>query len=46
MQRPGLHPEAYEYLKVLAASQTAQAEPAMTPAGDFLGYMAVARRCA
>jgi len=38
----GLHPEAYDYLKVLAASQTAQAEPAMTPAGDFLGYMAIA----
>ncbi|NOZ50345.1 MAG: FAD-dependent oxidoreductase [Chloroflexi bacterium] len=39
----GMHPEAYEYIKVLAASQTAQAEPAMTPAGDFLGYMAIAR---
>ncbi|MGB8647628.1 MAG: FAD-dependent oxidoreductase [Anaerolineae bacterium] len=38
-----LHPEAYDYIKVLASSQTAQAEPAMTPAGDFLGYMAVAR---
>lgn len=37
------HPEAYDYIKVLAASQTAQAEPAMTPAGDFLGYMAIAR---
>jgi hypothetical protein len=33
----GMHPEAYEYIKVLAASQTAQAEPAMTPTGDFLG---------
>ena len=41
-QRP-MHPEAYNYIKVLAASQTAQAEPAMTPAGDFLGYMAIAR---
>jgi hypothetical protein len=39
-----MHPEAYTYLKVLAASQTAQAEPAMTPAGDFLGYMAIAGR--
>lgn len=39
----GMHPEAYEYIKVLAASQTAQAEPAMTPTGDFLGYMAIAR---
>jgi hypothetical protein len=38
----GLHPEAYDYIKVLAASQTAQAEPAMTPAGDFLGYMVAA----
>lgn len=38
-----LHPEAYDYIKVLAASQTAQAEPAMTPAGDFLGYMAIQR---
>jgi hypothetical protein len=38
-----MHPEAYDYIKVLAASQTAQAEPAMTPAGDFLGYMAIAR---
>ncbi len=37
-----MHPEAYNYVKVLAASQTAQAEPAMTPAGDFLGYMAIA----
>ena len=39
----GMHSEAYDYIKVLAASQTAQAEPAMTPAGDFLGYMAIAR---
>lgn len=38
-----LHPEAYDYIKVLAASQTVQAEPSMTPAGDFLGYMAMAR---
>lgn len=38
-----MHPEAYDYIKVLAASQTAQAEPAMTPAGDFLGYMSIAR---
>ena len=43
-ERRNLHPEAYTYLKVLAASQTAQAEPAMTPAGDFLGYMAIAGR--
>ena len=38
------HPEAYEYIKVLAASQTGDAEPRMTAAPDFLGYMAVARR--
>ncbi len=37
-----MHPEAYDYIKVLAASQTAQAEPAMTQAGDFIGYMAIA----
>jgi prolycopene isomerase len=37
-----MHPEAYQYIKVLAASQTAQAEPAMTPVADFLGYMAIA----
>ena len=37
-----MHPEAYDYIKVLAASQTAQAEPAMFQAGDFLGYMAIA----
>ncbi|MFO1293803.1 MAG: FAD-dependent oxidoreductase [Rubrivivax sp.] len=42
LERQHMHPEAYEYIKVLAASQTAQAEPAMTPAGDFLGYMAIA----
>ncbi len=38
-----LHPEAYDYIKVLAASQTGDAEPRMTAAPDFLGYMAVAR---
>jgi hypothetical protein len=38
-----LHPEAYDYVKVLAASQTGMADPAMTPAGDFLGYMMAAR---
>ena len=42
LEQRHLHPEAYEYIKVLAASQTAQAEPAMTPTGDFLGYMAIA----
>ncbi|MBM3554016.1 MAG: FAD-binding protein [Alphaproteobacteria bacterium] len=44
LDRREMHPEAYAYLKVLAASQTAQAEPAMTPTGDFLGYMAIANR--
>ncbi|MCP5043503.1 MAG: FAD-binding protein, partial [bacterium] len=43
LESQDLHPEAYDYIKVLAASQTAQAEPEMTPAGDFLGYMAIAR---
>jgi len=38
-----LNKEAYDYIKVLAASQTAMAEPAMTPTGDFLGYMMAAR---
>ena len=42
LEQRGMHPEAYTYIKVLAASQTAQAEPAMTPTGDFLGYMAIA----
>ncbi len=43
LEERDLHPEAYDYIKVLAASQTVQAEPAMTPAADFLGYMAIAR---
>lgn len=42
LEKREMDPEAYDYIKVLAASQTAQAEPAMTPAGDFLGYMAIA----
>ncbi len=37
-----LNPEAYDFIKVLAASQTAMAEPEMTPTGDFLGYMMAA----
>ena len=44
LETRAMHPEAYDYIKVLAACQTAQAEPAMTPAGDFLGYMTVARQ--
>jgi len=35
--------EAYEFLKMLMAGQNAMAEPRMAPAGDFLGYMAMAR---
>ncbi len=43
LEERNLHPEAYDYIKVLAASQTAMADPAMTPTGDFLGYMMAAR---
>jgi prolycopene isomerase len=39
-----LHPEAYDYIKVLAASQTGDAEPRNTAAPDFLGYMTTARK--
>lgn len=42
LQQRQLHSEADDFLKVLAASQTCQAEPAMTPASDFIGYMGVA----
>ena len=42
LEQRGIHQEAYDYIKVLAASQTAMAEPMMTPTGDFLGYMAIA----
>lgn len=43
LEERGMHPEAYDYIKVLAASQTGMAEPRMTAAVDFLGYMAMAR---
>lgn len=43
LEERGMHPEAYDYIKVLAACQTGQAEPRMTNAADFLGYMAMAR---
>ncbi len=43
LEERGMHPEAYNYIKVLAACQTGQAEPRMTAASDFLGYMAMAR---
>jgi len=35
--------EAYTYIKVVMACQNAMAEPRIAPAGDFLGYMAIAR---
>ncbi len=35
--------EAYEYIKVVMACQNAMADPRNAPAGDFLGYMAMAR---
>ncbi|MCP3937189.1 MAG: NAD(P)-binding protein [Actinomycetia bacterium] len=44
LETADLHPEAYDYIKVLSASQTGDAEPRMTAAPDFLGYMAVARQ--
>lgn len=43
MKQQGVHQEAYDYIKVLAASQTGIAEPAHTSAADFIGYMRVAR---
>ena len=42
LEERGMHPEAYAYIKVLAASQTGLAEPRMIAASDFLGYMAMA----
>lgn len=41
-QRP-LGDAAYAFIKNLAGSQTANNVPEMTPAGDFLGYQAMAR---
>ncbi len=35
--------EAFDYVKVVMACQNAMAEPKVAPAGDFLGYMAMAR---
>ncbi len=37
-----VHKEAYDYIKVLAASQTGQADLRLTPAPDVLGHMAAA----
>lgn len=42
MDAKGMHPEGYDYLKHLAAAQTAMAEPEMTPAGDYIAIMAMA----
>ena len=38
-----MHHEAYDFIKNLAGSQTANNVPGITPAGDFLGYQAMAR---
>ena len=43
LEERNMHPEAFAYIKVLAASQTGQAEPKMTATSDFVGYMAQAR---
>jgi len=43
LKQYNLHPQAYDYIKLLSASQTAQAEPMMTPAGDFLYYMSISK---
>lgn len=43
LEERGMHEEAYAYIKVLTACQTGQAEPRMTNAADFPGYMAMAR---
>ena len=45
MEQRGLtsNEEAYDYIKVVMACQNAMAEPRMAPAGDFIGYMAMAR---
>ena len=37
-----VHKEAYDYIKVLAASQTGQADLNLTPAPDVLGHMMTA----
>lgn len=36
-----VHQEAYDYIKVLAASQTGQGDINLTPAPDVLGHMAI-----
>jgi monoamine oxidase len=42
LQALNVHKEAYDYIKVLAASQTGQADLRMTPAPDVLGHMCIA----
>jgi monoamine oxidase len=42
LQARNVHKEAYDYIKVLAASQTGQADLRLTPAPDVLGHMAAA----
>ncbi|MCU0843308.1 MAG: FAD-dependent oxidoreductase [Spirochaetes bacterium] len=42
LQARNVHKEAYDYIKVLAASQTGQADLRMTPAPDVLGHMCIA----
>lgn len=42
LQARNVHREAYDYIKVLAASQTGQADLALTPAPDVLGHMCIA----
>jgi len=37
-----MHKEAYDWIKNLIGSQTANNVPSITPAGDFLGYQAIA----
>jgi len=43
LEQRNMHPQAYDYIKNLAGSQTANNVPAITPAGDFLGYQAIAK---
>lgn len=42
LQARNVHKEAYDYIKVLAASQTGQADLTLTPAPDVLGHMSTA----
>ncbi|MBU2511901.1 FAD-dependent oxidoreductase [bacterium] len=42
LQARNVHKEAYDYIKVLAASQTGQADLNLTPAPDVLGHMCIA----